>query len=241
MSRKEKVKVFKIILMILVIVLFVGLAIYLVPVIKELSTLEGQIAFKEKVASMGWIGLLLLFGLQLAQIFLIVLPGEPMEVLAGMCYGGIGGTLFITGSVFLITMLIFFTVRKLGKKFVYDFCDDEKIDKIMNSKVFRNPKKVEWIMIILFLLPGTPKDLLVYISGLLPLKPVRFILISTFARLPSVISSTFAGANLVSGNWQLGLIIYAVIFVLIVAVIFIINKFDKSKAAEEAISSLKDM
>ena len=34
------------------------------------------------------------------QILLVILPGEPFEVLAGMCYGVWGGTLFVTISVF---------------------------------------------------------------------------------------------------------------------------------------------
>src|SRR5699024_11005198 len=104
------------------------------------------------------------------------------------------------------TTIVFLAVRKFGRRFVYSFCSKEKIDKIENSKLFKNPKKIEFIMLILFLIPGTPKDLIVYIAGLLPLKPIRFILISTFARIPSVISSTFAGSNLVAGNWQFSVI-----------------------------------
>ena len=45
----------------------------------------------------------MLFSLQIAQIFLAILPGEPLEILAGMCYGGIGGTIFILVSVFVTT------------------------------------------------------------------------------------------------------------------------------------------
>ena len=70
-------------------------------------------------------------------------------MLAGMCYGGLGGLIFVTASAFIISSIIFFMVRKLGKKFVYDFCDEEKVMKIENSKIFKNPKKIEWIMIIL--------------------------------------------------------------------------------------------
>ena len=188
---------------------------------------------------MGFLGYLALFGLQFAQIFLIIIPGEPIEILAGMCYGGIGGLIFITVSVFIITAIVFFAVRKLGRNFVYSFCSKERIEKIENSKLFKNPKKIEWIMLILFLIPGTPKDLLVYIGGLLQLDPLRFILISTFARLPSVLSSTFAGSNLVAGNWQFSVIIYAVTFAVVGLAIFIINKFDKDKTAEEAMKIMK--
>ena len=240
MSRKTKIKIFRIVLAIIAVAIIVGVLCYLIPVMKNLSTIEGQENFKNKVNESGFIGLLMLFGLQVAQIFLFILPGEPIEILAGMCYGGWGGLLFITISVCIITTGIFFLVRKLGRKFVYDFCDEEKVKKIENSKLFRNPKKIEWIMIILFMIPGTPKDLLVYIAGLLPIKPLRFILISTFARLPSVVSSTFAGNTLMRGDWKSTLAIYGITFLLVGIVIFIINKFDKSKVTQEALKSIQD-
>lgn len=239
MNREKKVKIFKIILMALVLIIFIGVIIYLIPVIKDLSTTEGQLAFKERVSNSGIWGLAALFGLQFAQIFLIILPGEPIEILAGMCYGGIGGLIFITVSAAIITTMIVFLVRKLGRKFVYDFCSEERIKKIENSKLFKNTKKIELIMIILFMVPGTPKDLLVYIAALLPIKPIRFILISTFARFPSVISSTFAGSNLVAGNWKSIIIIYAVTFALVGIIIFLFNKFDKSKTTSETLKTIQ--
>ena len=195
MSRENKVKIFKIFLAIIVLSLFLGIIIYLFPIMKDLSTLEGQITFKEKVENSGILGLLSLFGLQVAQIFLIIVPGEPIEILAGMCYGSLWGTVFIMLSACIISTTIFLLVRKFGRKFVYDFCDKSKVEKIENSKVFQNPKKIEFIMLILFLIPGTPKDLLVYVAGLLPIKPLKFIIISTYARFPSVITSTLAGEN----------------------------------------------
>ena len=239
MSRKDKVKIFKIILMILVVIIFIGVIIYLFPVMKDLSTKEGQIAFRDKVESSGFWGMLSLFGLQVANIFLIVVPGEPIEIIAGMCYGAFWGTIFVMASACIITIGIFFLVRKLGRKFVYDFCSKERIEKIENSKLFKNQKKIEMIMLILFLIPGTPKDLLVYLGGLLPIKASRFILISTLARIPSIISSTIAGDQLAVGQWQLGLILYAAIIVLVLIIIFIYNKFDKDKTTDEILKTIK--
>ncbi len=239
MSRKSKVKIFKIILTLIVVAILVGVIVYLFPVMKNLSTKEGQVAFKEKVEDSGILGLLSLFGLQVAQIFLIIIPGEPIEILAGMCYGGLWGTVFIMISACIISTVIFFLVRKLGKKFVCDFCDEEKIEKIQNNKLFQNPKKVEIILFILFLLPGTPKDLLVYVSGLLPIKPSRFILISTFARFPSVITSTLAGENLALGDWKTSIILYIAIVILVALIIFIISRFDKEKITRDAINGIK--
>lgn len=237
--KKQKVKVFKLTMTILAIAIIVGIIIYMFPVMRKLSTKEGQLAFKEKVSSSGILGLLMLFALQVAQIFLIIIPGEPIEILAGMCYGPIWGTVFIMVSAGIISTIIFSLVRKYGKRFVYNFCDKEKVAKIENSKLFKNPNKIEMIMFILFLLPGTPKDLLAYIAGLLPINPVKFVLISVFARFPSVISSTLASANLAVGDWKKSIVMYLSIVFVAIIVILIANKFDKDKLAEKAIKTIK--
>lgn len=240
MSKKNNnLKIFKIILTIIVLIIFIGITIYLFPVVKNLSTTEGQANFKEKVDNSGILGLISLFGLQVAQIFLIIVPGEPIEILAGMCYGSVWGTLFIMVSAFVISTFIFMLVRKFGRKFVYSFCDKDKVLKIENNKLFQNPKKIEMIMLILFLIPGTPKDLLVYVAGLLPIKPIRFIVISSLARFPSVITSTLAGENLVIGDWKKSIALYVGILLLVIIVIFIINKFDKDKVTKGALDSIK--
>lgn len=239
MKKNKKVKIIKVILLILFLLLLVGLIIYLMPVMKKISTREGQIEFKEKIEDAGPVGVVILLGLQIAQIFLIVLPGEPLEILAGMCYGSIYGTIFIFASVFLTTTIIFFLVKRYKKRFLYEFFSKEKIDKIENSKIFKNPKKAEMIFAILFLIPGTPKDLLVYLGGLFNIKPLRFILISTFVRFPSVISSTMAGDSLIQGKWQMSLIIYAITFVITGIILFIINKLDKNKITKSALETIK--
>ena len=239
MSRKNKIKIFKTILLIFVLILLVGIILYLFPVIKRISKKEWKIAFKGKVEDSGLVGLVSLLGLELAQIFLIIIPGEPIEILAGMCYGAVFGTIFIMISAGIISTLIFLLVRKFGRKFVYDFCDKKKIAKIENNKLFQNPKKIEMIMFILFLIPGTPKDLLVYVSGLLPIKPLKFILISTFARFPSIITSTLAGEQLALGNWQMSIILYVAIMLVVAIIVLIINKLDKDKVTKKAIKIIK--
>lgn len=229
MSRKTQIKITRTILTIFIVVALGVFLWKLAPFMKDLSTTEGQVAFKERIDSMGFGGLLLLLGLQVLQILLVVLPGEPFEVLAGMCYGAWGGFLFITASVFITTTIIFFTVRKLGHKYLYNFFKKEKVDKIMKSKILNNPRKLEMILFILFFLPASPKDLFVFVGGLLPIKPIRFIMISTFARFPSVITSTMVGANISNGNWKMSLLIYGVTLVVAGLCMFLVTLKDKNK------------
>lgn len=224
---------------IVAILLIIGIIIYLFPVMKDLSTHEGQLAFKSRIEESGILGFLILLGLQIAQIFLVILPGEPLEILAGMCYGAIGGAIFIFFSVALTTTIIFLLVRKFGRKFIEQSFDKEKIDKIEKSKIFQNPKNIEFILAICFAITGIPKDILIYVGGLLPIRPIRFILIATFCRFPSVISSTIAGQHFSEGNWKISLLIYGITFIVTILALIIIRIFDKNKITEKALKDLK--
>ena len=136
--KNKKIKFFKIAMAIVILAICLGLIIYLFPVIRNISTPEGQQKFKSKITNSGIAGFFILFGLEIAQIFLAILPGEPLEILAGMCYGGFFGTIFLMFSVFITTTIIFLAVRKYGKEFIYNFCNKEKIDKIENRIYINN-------------------------------------------------------------------------------------------------------
>lgn len=225
--QSKKVKIFKLIMLTIFILIMILLTVRLLPIFKGISTEQGRIDFKDNIESLGFEGVFIIIGLMVVQIFIPILPGEPVEILAGMSYGPIGGLIVIFLGAFLSSFIIFFAVRKFGRNFIYSFISKEKIDKLENNKLFSNPKKIDTILFILFFIPGTPKDLIVYISGLLPIKPVRFLLISTFARFPSIISSTIAGSNLVTGNWIVIALTYGITFGVAGIIIYIFHKKEK--------------
>ena len=80
-----------------------------------------------------------------------------------MSYGAIGGLIIIFLGAFLSSFIIFFSVRKFGRNFIYSFVSKEKIEKLEKNKLFSNPKKLDTILFVLFFIPGTPKDIIVYI------------------------------------------------------------------------------
>lgn len=223
----EKEKILKIVALIIVISVLVFLTMQLFPLFQGLSSEEGRISFKNKIEGLGVKGILAIIGLMFAQVFLAILPGEPVEILAGMCYGPIGGMLVLFLGIVLSSSFIFFLVRKFGRSFIYSFVEKEKIDKLENSKMFSNPNTLYTILFILFFIPGTPKDIFVYLGALLPVKPAKFLTIATLARFPSVISSTIAGANIVDGNWHVIAIVYLISFAISGIVLFFVNRKEK--------------
>jgi len=224
----NKEQVLKILSLIVIIAVLIFLTIQLMPVFKGLSSEEGRKVFKEKIESLGPKGVLAIIGLMFAQVFLAILPGEPVEILAGMCYGPILGMIVLFLGTFLSSAVIFFLVRKLGRKFIYSFVRKEKIDKLEKSRMFSNSKTIYTIMFILFFIPGSPKDLIVYLAGLLPVKPIKFLIISTVARFPSIISSTIAGANIIDGNWNIIAFVYVISFAVSGIVIYMANRKEKT-------------
>lgn len=196
----------------------------MLPIFKSIATEEGRNNFKTNVQNSGVQGVLMIIGLMFAQIFFPILPGEPVELLAGMCFGTWGGLLVLYVGVFLMTLLIYFLVRKFGRDFICTFVSEEKISKIENSEIWNNPAKIRTLLFLSFFIPGLPKDIFVYIGGLLPINPVEFLLISTLARFPSIISSTIAGSNILYGNWSIILITYAITFLISGMLLLLLNK-----------------
>lgn len=233
MDKKQKVLRYVIIFSALII--FIFLSAQFIPIFTELLSEEGRNSFKETIQGLGFKGVLVLIGLICSQILLPILPGEPVEVLAGMCFGPINGMIVILLGAFISTVMIFVLVKALGKRFLYLFVNEEKVNKIENSKIFKDKKKIEFLIFLLFFIPGLPKDILIYIAVLLPINITRFMFISVFARIPSIISSTLAGSSLVDENFIFSIGVYVVTFVITVLFIYLVNKKEKNvlKAVDE--------
>lgn len=222
--KKDKIKIFKILVFILFMVLLVLFTIRLGPLFKDISTEAGRIEFKNKIENLGFQGVFTIIGLILVQIFLPILPGEPVEVLSGMCFGTIGGLIVCYIGVFLSTVVIFGAVKKFGKDFIYSFVSKEKVDKIEKSDIYNNSNKIDILVFMAFFIPGMPKDIFIYIAGLLPIKLTRFLVLSGIARFPSIISSTIAGSNLIDGNWITIILAYVVTFAISGVILLLYNK-----------------
>ena len=198
------------------------LTLILWPYVEELATPEGREAFKVWVDGLGFGGWLVTLGIQLLQIFVALIPGEPVELMLGYVWGPWLGTLTCLIGIFIGTATIFLLVRKFGMKFVSRFVDPEELKRY---KFLRDKNKVDITVFILFFIPGTPKDALTYIAPIAPIGAVKYLLIATFARIPSIITSTILGDSIADGKWVLALVVFAITAVISVLGIILGNRY----------------
>ena len=143
-------------------------------------------------------------------------------------------------SAAIAVIIIYYLVRIFGRKFIYNFLSPEKIKKFENMKVLKNEKRLELILLILFISPVVPKDVLIYLAGILPIKPINFLLISILGRFPSVFSSTFAGENLVKGNVKNIVLIYIITYSVIFGILIIASIFTKLRKDNNRLEQINE-
>lgn len=190
----------------LFILIMIVITVIALPYMELLGKTEYQQEFKNWIDSIGAYGFLLVILMQVIQVIIAFIPGEPIEIIAGVLYGGILGFVICIIGCILASTFIFYLSKKYGIPLINKLFKE----KTQKYDFINNTQKLQIIVFILFLIPGTPKDMLTYLVGLSPLTLSRFILISSFARIPSILSSTFLGSTMIQGKWETSLIIFVV-------------------------------
>ena len=170
------------------VLLLVFLAVYVGgPFVK---TLRDPAAFRTWVNARGLWGKVLFVGMTALQVIVAFIPGEPFELAAGYAFGAVWGTVLVWIGLVLGSTIVFLFVRKVGVKAVEVFFPRERIDSL---KFLKDEKKLNAAAFLLFFIPGTPKDLLTYAAGLTKIRLLPWVLITSVARLPSIVTSTISG------------------------------------------------
>lgn len=180
-----------------------------IPLIKALRTEEGLYALQEKLASYKGIwGVLIFTFIQALQVVIAVIP--PIQIIGGLLFGWFFGCLLSFGGTLLGTLCIFMLVQKFGKPLVEAFVDEKHLTKY---KFLHDERKLTVILMILYLIPGIPKDVISYIVPLTSISKRDFFLYVMPCRLPAIIMSTILGSNVGDGNLKvvIGVLIAAAV------------------------------
>ena len=141
----------------------------------------------------GALGVVLFAALNAAQVIVAVIPGGPFEVAAGYLFGVLPGTLLCDVAMTTGSVIVFLLVKRLGMPFIRLFFSQEQIDSV---HLLHDTKRLKPILFLIFLVPGTPKDLITYLAGLTALPVGSWVMICFVGRLPAILFSAMGGSAL---------------------------------------------
>jgi uncharacterized membrane protein YdjX (TVP38/TMEM64 family) len=169
------------------------------------------------IESLGPWGLLGFIALQILQVVLAPIPGEVTGFIGGYLYGPVMGVLWSTIGLTVGSYIAFALARYFGRPFVERFVDKSIIDRFD----YLLHHKGVFLIFLLFLIPGTPKDFLCYILGLGHLSTLQFLVIGGVGRLFGTILITVGGDLIRNNEYNKFFILVGItVAVLLLAMIF---------------------
>ena len=194
-----------------------------VPLIRFASQPE---RFRDWVNSHGFGGRLAYMGMVILQVVVAVIPGEPFEIAAGYAFGSIEGTILCMLAATFGSVCVFLLVRRYGPRLAEVFFSKEKLHSI---RFLQATPRRDLLFLIIFMLPGTPKDLLCYFAGLTNIRFPVWLLICSLGRLPSIITSTVGGDALGTKNYWGAILVFAVTLAISAAGLLVYDRLCQRK------------
>jgi uncharacterized membrane protein YdjX (TVP38/TMEM64 family) len=190
MRHLSKSNILKIVLLILTAISIVIFIYYSPEILRILSSMDN---FREYIRSTGSWGPIMFILFQVLQIVIAPIPGEVVQIAGGYIYGIGLGTLYNTIGMVLGSAMAFYFTRFIGRSY---------IEKLLQKKDYKwmalinDEKKFSVFLFIFFVIPGLPKDFLVYVAALTSIGSLRFFIILLVARLPWIIGSVAVGSTI---------------------------------------------
>ena len=162
------------------------LVLYKTGLISFFLDRESMKQFLNSLGPLSFIGFIFL---QSAQVIISPIPGEVTGLLGGFLYGKFLGIVLSTIGLTIGSWVAFSLSRYFGRPFAEKFVSKAtmaRYDYLLHHKG-------AFLVFLLFLIPGFPKDYLCYILGLGHLTPKEFLVISTVGRFMGTVLLTLGG------------------------------------------------
>ena len=217
---KRKKRTAGLLVLVLVIAVAVG-ALVGKPLMGWITNPEG---FRSWVEAKGWSSRLVFMGMVIFQVILAFIPGEPFEIAAGYAFGAVEGTILSIAGAAVGSIITFSLVRRFGMGLVRVFFSEEKINSVKFLKT-SNARNI--LFLVIYMIPGTPKDLMGYFAGLTDIPFPVFCLVCTLGRIPSVVTSTVGGDALGTKSYRAAILVFAFTFAISALGLMIYNAICK--------------
>ena len=184
--------------------------------------------FKAWLLALGGEGKLIFTLIRAAQTVVKFIPAEPLEIGAGCAFGSIEGMLWCMLGTQIGSFVILFLSKRFGTAFTRLFVPE---NKLKSFDFLKDSARLRSLLFVIYLIPGTPKDLITYFVWLMPIKPVEFLLITGVARIPSIITSTLCGNQLINGNYLSAALIFGATTLAGIIGVAVYKKVESKRAA----------
>ncbi|ABK18078.1 TVP38/TMEM64 family protein [Syntrophobacter fumaroxidans] len=147
---------------------------------------QSMASFLDSLGSWGFLGFI---SLQALQVVVAPIPGEVTGLLGGYLYGPLVGIVLSTVGLTVGSFTAFALSRALGRPFAEKFVPRPAINRFDYLLKHRGL----FLVFLLFLIPGIPKDYLCYILGLGQITTTEFLFVGTIGRFFGTILLSLGG------------------------------------------------
>ena len=224
-KKKLFVKLFSFLFVGFFILAFIYLIYDLAGPLKELLFNQNRDPFYEALEAYGIWKYIIMGLLNTIQVFLTVMPGEPVQLLAGITCGLLYGIIICLigiaiGNTLLYVLINNFNMEMPDRKKQ----KTESYENFLNTEKSKDKKSFTWFILGLYFAPIIPYGVIAYTAAKGKMKYFRYILVTTFGTLPSILTCVTASNLLLKFSFSLGeiipiLILGAILFI-VVALIF---------------------
>ncbi len=161
----------------------------------------------ERLGAWGLLAPVVFVAIQALQVIVSPIPGDVTGLLGGYVFGQWLGFAYSTIGLTAGSLFAFWVGRRFGTPFVRRFVDD----RVWAQIAFVVEAEATIVCLVIYTIPGLPKDLACYLFGLSPMPFWVFALVSTVGRMPGTWALSAQGAKVASGQYVQLLILTALV------------------------------
>jgi uncharacterized membrane protein YdjX (TVP38/TMEM64 family) len=162
----------------------------------------------------------ILAGMQVLQVIICIVPGQPIQFAASYMYGIVRGYLISIIGAFIGATVAFYISKLLGRDAVGELFGEERIEDYRRKL---NSGRGLMAVLLIYLIPGVPKDLTAYAAGVSDLRIRPFLIVSTIGRSPAMLGSLLFGHFFGTKNYR-AIAVLAAVTVIALIIFFIKRK-----------------
>jgi uncharacterized membrane protein YdjX (TVP38/TMEM64 family) len=152
-------------------------------------------ALLERLGPWGPIGIIIL---EIGQVVIAPVPGQITALAAGYLFGVFWGTVYTLIGLAIGTTIATWLARRFGRPLVEHLVSAKKLERIDNFMERRGAITI----LVLYLMPFTPDDVVCYASGLTRLSLGMIVFLALIGRTPGLVATTWIGAHAAELSWQ---------------------------------------